>query len=462
MKTQRLATLYRFISEHKLSSILSIGILVRVLLIPFSSHPFDMYVWFDNSLKIIHNGPASVHFFPPLWGHYIMIPIAYAYDALSKIVPSGLIPMASLPSALNFFSSYNAQYVPGMLFNFVAKFPFLLSDIFITLLLYKIILEMTKNKALAEKAALLWFLNPVVIWIGASWGMWDTLPALCSLACFFFLLKNRIGLSAIFLSLGVALKLYPILFLIPIVIYFSKSSSGFNKRKNTAKFCVVLALTSLLLLGPYIGVPITLSNFFIPNSLAVTNPVVEPIGFGLTYWSIYLVNRLAIVPINVELVNFLSILSLVVAAISITLVYWKTSKLPFKKPSDYLIVTMLLTILAVFLSYRTICEQWIVWILPLLTVLCVKGWVKTKYYWGASVIALLYGILNCPLPLFFLPLSPWIGNGLLEMMYTMWTIEPVIIVTLILLGFLFSVLMLLVTLRIVRRQDFQEVALKKD
>ena len=453
MRTPSLTPLCRFVSEHKLGSILAVGILARVLLMPFSSHPFDMYVWYENSLKIIHNGPTSVQFFPPLWGHYIMIPVAYVYDGLSKIFPSGAIPMSSLPPALNFFPLYNVQYVPGMLFNFVAKFPFLLSDIFITLLLYKIIMEMTKNKVLAEKAALLWFLNPLVIWIGAGWGMWDTLPALCSLACFYFLLKNRIVLSAIFLSLGVALKLYPALFLIPIVIYFSKSSSGSSGWKNSAKFCIVFALASLLLLGPYIGVPVTLSNFFIPNSTAVTNPVVEPVGFGLTYWSVYGVNRLVNVSVSVEFVDFMCILSLVLVAVSIALVYWKTSKMHFKKPGDYLIVAMLLSILAVFLSYRTICEQWAVWVLPLLAVLCVKGWVKVEYYWGASVVALLYSILNCPLPLFFLPLSPWVGNGLLEMMYTVWTIEPAIIASLIVLGFLFSLLMLLVALKIVRRQD---------
>ena len=61
--------------------------------------------------------------------------------------------MASLPSALNFYPSFNIQYVPGMLFDFVVKIPFLISDIAIAFLLYKIVVELTHSKGLAEKAS---------------------------------------------------------------------------------------------------------------------------------------------------------------------------------------------------------------------------------------------------------------------------------------------------------------------
>jgi hypothetical protein len=87
-------------------------------------------------------------------------PVAYSYDWLAGIFSTGVIPMASLPSALNFYPAYNIQYVPGMLFNSVVKIPFLISDVALAFLLYKIVEELTKNKGLAEKAAFLWFLNP--------------------------------------------------------------------------------------------------------------------------------------------------------------------------------------------------------------------------------------------------------------------------------------------------------------
>ena len=86
---------------------------------------------------------------------------------------------------------------------------------------------------------------------------------------------------------------------------------------------------------------------------------------------------------------------------------------------------MLLPVLALFLSYRIICEQFFVWALPFLVILCVGGRVKRAFYWGASIVTLLYAVLNCPLPFFFLPLAPWIGNSLLGMVYAFWAAEPV-------------------------------------
>lgn len=348
------------------------------------------------------------------------------------------------------------QYIPDLLFNSVLKTAFLISDVLITVLLYKTVLEITKNKSLAEKAALIWFLNPFVIWISAGWGMWDTLPALFSLACFYFLLKKRYALSAVSLSLGVATKLYPVLFLVPVTFFLLHSSPNGENRKNILKFFGVFAAVSALLLVPYIGEPTPFMNFFLPNSVAVSDPVVEPVGFGLTYWSLYLLNRLVNAPISVAFVSFASLASVVLVAVFLALAFWRTSKLTFKSPAFDLNASMLLCILAVFLSVRTICEQWLIWALPPLVLLYVTRKVKPAIYWGVSALALLYGILNTPLPLFFLPSYPWIGNSLLSMMYVWWTVEPFVIALLAVLGCVFSFLVLMVLLKLAKKSEAQQ------
>jgi hypothetical protein len=382
----------------------------------------------------------------------MMIPIAYTYDWLARVFSTGAIPMASLPSALDFYPSYNIKYVPGMLFNSVVKFPFLLSDVLTTLLLYKIAEKLTKTKGLAEKAALLWFLNPYLIWISAGWGMWDTLPALFSLASFFLLLKKRITISSVCLSLAVALKLYPALFLLPITIYFLKTSPAGERWKNCTRFYSVFLVTSVLLFLPDIGgIMSFFTGLFVPNpagiTVAVANPVVHPVGFGLTYWSLYLLNRLLNIPIGAWFVFLSSVTSFVLVIVFLTLTYRKISKLPFQTPSFDLAAAMLACVLALFLSYRIICEQWFVWALPFLTIMCVGGRVKGAFYWGASMTALLYSVLNCPLPFFLLPLAPWITNSLLETVYFIWTVEYIRIVLLAILGCLFSFVILLVLLK---------------
>jgi hypothetical protein len=403
---------------------------------PISAHPFDVYVWYSISMNILKNGPFSLQSFPPLWYHYMMIPIAYSYSWLAGIFSTRAIPMASLPSALNFYPSFNVQFVPGMLFNFVVKIPFLISDVAIAFLLYKIVEELTNNKGLAEKAAFLWFLNPFVIWISAGWGMWDTLPALFSLVAFFFLLKKRYALSAVFLSLGVASKLYPALFLVPIAVYLFKSSPVGDRWKNCLKFFSVFTAATVLLFLPYFGkITSFFAGFFVSNpaaSGAVANQVTNPVAFGLSYWSLYQLNRLLNLPVTAEFVSFASIASIVLVAVAL--------------------VVMLLPVLAFFLSYRIICEQFFVWAIPFLVILCVGGRVKEAFYWAASIVALLYAVLNCPLPFFFLPLAPRYTNILLGMVHAIWAVEPLRIVTLAVLGCVFSILLVFIIVQLSKTQ----------
>jgi len=441
----------RLVAEHKLATILAVGIIARIVLMPISAHPFDMYIWYNISENILKNGPFVLQTFPPLWSHYMMIPVAYTYGWLSGVFSSGAIPMSSLPSTLNFYPASNIQYVPGMLFNFIVKIPFLISDIAIAFLLYKIVGELTGNKRHAEKAAILWFLNPFAIWISAGWGMWDTLPALFSLAAFFFLLKKKIGLSAVCLSLGVALKLYPALFLAPIAIYLLKTSPAEIKLKNSLRFCALFIVTTLLLFLPYIGMVTNFFNgYFMPNpsSSTLADPVVYPLGFGLTYWSLFLLNRLLHLSITAGFVSFASIASILFVVSTVVFTYWKTYKFSIRKPSFDLALFMLLPVIALFLSFRFICEQWFVWAIPFLIILYAGGRIKGAIYWGASAVSLIYALLNLPLPFFFLPLAPLYQNTLLSLLNVYWAFEPFRILSLAVLGCIFSLLMVLIVVNL--------------
>jgi hypothetical protein len=437
-----------FIMRHKLAAILVIGVIVRLILMPISAHPFDVSVWYGLSENILKDGPWNLQAFPPLWYHYMMVPIAYGYSWLSGVLSTGAIPMTSIPPALDFYPSFNIQYVPGLLFNFVVKIPFLISDVVLAVLLYKIVREITKNKGLAEKAAMIWFLNPFVIWISVGWGMWDTLTALFSVMAFYFLLKKKFAFSAVSIGLGVASKLYPVLFLVPIVFYILKVDPVKERLKHCLVFFSGFVAVSLLLFFPYLSqISSFFGSYFLPSaggSGAITDPVVNPLGFGLTYWSTYLLNRLIHIPVSSTVFTYVTWLSVVMVAVSLLLVFWKTSKFRISKPVYDLAFMMLLPVIALFLSYRIICEQWFVWLLPFLVILYVDGRIRRSLFWGASAVALLYSVMNCPLPFFFLPLVPWYSNSLLAMVYAIWAVEPMRIITLAVLGCVFSVLLIFI------------------
>lgn len=420
---------------------------------PISAHPFDVYAWYSLSNSIIQNGPFSVEFFPPLWSHYMMIPVAYAYEWLVQVFPSwaGAYPLSSLPAALNPDPILNIQFVPGLLFSFVSKVPFLISDILVALLLYKTVEHLTRNKGLAEKAAFFWFLNPFVIWISAGWGMWDTMPALFSLAAFYLLLKKRIALSAVCLSLGVASKLYPALFLVPIAIFIFKTSPPSEKWKNGAKFFSVFSVASVLLFAPYLGRMVSFfSNIIFPSSVAVGT---SGVPISLSYWSLFSLNLLFQNPTVFSLANQASVVSPVLGGVFLVIVYWRISKLKFHDAAFDLGGAMLLSLLAWFLSFWLFVEQWFVWVLPFMIVLCVGGRIRSALYWSPSFVALSFAFLNCLLPFFFLPLAPWYTNTLLGMVYAIWAIGSIRIILLSILGCVFSILLVFILLQLSKMKN---------
>jgi GPI mannosyltransferase 1 subunit M len=446
--------------KHKLATILSIGIIIRLILIPLSAHPFDVYAWYNHSTNILQNGPLALQGFPPLWYHYMMVPIAYVYNWLAGIFHTSAIPMSLLPSGLNFYPSFGIQYVPGWLFNTVVKFPFLLSDILVTLLLYKIVYQLTNKKDLAEKAALLWFLNPVVIWISAGWGMWDTLPALFSLAGFYFTLKKRYAVSAVFISLGVACKLYPLLFVVPILIYIQRTTAVEQKRKSTFTFVSVFLIFSLLLFLPYLNTIINFfSNYFLPTTITqtsnfVTDQINNPLGFGLTYWTLFLLNRFFNFAISSSVISFGSLFSVALFILGLIVGYWKTTRISFNNYAYDLALIMFLPVAVLFLTYRIICEQFFIWLIPFLIILVIGQRMKPIFYWGISMVAILYAILNCPFPFFFLPLAPLGPNTLLGMVNFMLSNETLRISSLAFLGCAFSILLLIILRSAYKKRDY--------
>jgi hypothetical protein len=104
---------------------------------------------------------------------------------------------------------------------------------------------------------------------------------------------------------------------------------------------------------------------------------------------------------------------------------------------------MLFCVAALLLSYRIVCEQWVIWAIPFLVILCVTGRLRKSVFLGLSVFALLYAVLNCPLPFFFLPLAPWVTDTLLGMVYFIWSGESVRIAVLAISACLFSLLLFL-------------------
>ena len=151
----------------------------QLLLAPFLTHTFDIYAWYVMTMDIIRVPFAQV-LFPPLL-YYTFFPLAYLYSFLSHIFGFQPYPMVNIPPELNSYPQFHIAGVTDPAFNLIIKIPFVLADIAATCLLYNFVLELKHSNPLAEISAIIFFLNPYLIWISSAWGMFNSLP------CFFHL-----------------------------------------------------------------------------------------------------------------------------------------------------------------------------------------------------------------------------------------------------------------------------------
>jgi len=322
--------------------------------------------------------------------YYTFFPLAYLYSLLSHEFGFQPYPMTNIPSELNPYPQFHMAYVTDPFFNLIIKLPFVLADVAATCLLYKVVLELKHSKPLAETSALVFFLNPCLIWISSAWGMFDSLPAFFSLASLVLLYHRKARSSAMCLAVATAYKLYPLLFVVPALLFLRHQN---YQRRQLVAYILAYFATLLVLFLPSLN-----TMFAKLHWLLTSAPDVGRSGFGLTYWSILLV-----MPLSSTIVAWVSNAILVTMLAAITFVALK------RRATSVLVVnrTQLAYVLAVFLSFRFIPEQFFVWALPPMILAIAEERIEKWIYWAASALALLYAVTNLRLPFYFLPLYPW-------------------------------------------------------
>ena len=159
-------------------------------------------------------------------------------------------------------TNYNFQ-----LLSLLLRLPVYLLDIAVLIAIYFV----GKRKATPEVgrlAGLLWFLNPFTLFSVELIGVPDVAVTLLVVAALGLIISRRPILSGIFLAVGIWLKFYPILLLIPLLLY--ARSQGLSLRKMVA----MLGLSLVGLFG-YLSWVLPFGFFY----LARYSPVTQPLPF---------------------------------------------------------------------------------------------------------------------------------------------------------------------------------------
>ena len=238
---------YRFLSSTHFTYLLVAGIVFRILLlfsIPNLSDDVYRFIWDGrlaaNDINPYSHLPAEIMQMPPVTGitkelfgqlnspHYYTIypPVLQGiFWAAAKLFPVNVF------AAIVFMKCLIVMVELGNLF---------------------LLVQLLKKLALPKHFSLLYFLNPLVITELTGNVHFDGLMIFFVLLAFLLILQNKWQSSALFLGLGIATKLIPVLFL-PLLV----NKLGWKKG---LLYSLVTIITTLVLFALVIDVP-TIQHF---------------------------------------------------------------------------------------------------------------------------------------------------------------------------------------------------------
>jgi len=365
---------------------LTFGLLIRVLLAPWTEQRFDNYVsrlWCSlvYGYNVYPFKPGIPPDYPPVLG--------YSYPPVWFFVTSFLFPIWRAitgfefprnPASLwnqwvvtgNLFESYRSFVPPALpLLDLFFKLPNILADIGIGYLL----IELAQDTRYKKAILFLWILNPYTIQISSIWGMFDPLCTFLTLYSVYFLWKKNFLLSAVFLSLGIATKMYPMFFLIPILIYVYKDQ-GLRKSfeyLTTSLFVGLLVFCGFLLLPGGLEFVYHLFIFKASPDWYGRNLI-----SGLTWTQLLTLYQW-------EKNQPVFPLIFIPLFLGLNYIFWRG-----KNDFDSLVTCLVSVLLLTYLSYTVVNPQYIFWALPFMLYLVIKGRFSRKLYTIFSSIPLIY------------------------------------------------------------------------
>jgi Gpi18-like mannosyltransferase len=375
-----------YVQGREKALFLTLGLLIRVLLAPWTEQRFDNYV---NRLWCSLVYGYDLYPFEPHMPFAYPLILRYSFPPIWLYIILSLFPMWSMMSGYNFpeepaslwkhgidvnniFESYRS-FVPQALplLDFFFKLPNVMADVGIGYLLYKL----AKNSKHEKAVLFIWLFNPYTIQISAVWGLFDPLCTFLAFYSVYLLSKRKFFLSAMFLSLGVATKMYPLFFLVPILIYVYKEQ-GLGK---SFKYFIISFFVGLLIFGSFL---LFLGGLEFVYRLFIFKASPDWYGrnhiSGMTWMYLFTLFRwegnLPIFPLIFTPVY-----------LGFNYIFWRG-----KNDFDSLVACLVSVLLVVYLSYTVVHPQYVFWVLPLMLYLAIKGKFSKRLYTIFSAIPLVF------------------------------------------------------------------------
>ena len=217
--TQEKSTMDFFSRHREIILIIIFAVLIRlftffVVFVSDSKYWAEMSTFFTAGINPYETGIEFYYKYPPLF-HYL----------------------------INFFGLFgNSSYIAPKLMVFTF-------DILNICCIY-LIGNQLKNEVLGKNAALFYAFNPIII-LQFFHDVNEIVTLFFTLVAIYFLITERFLISSVLLTLGIAFKLYPIFFLIPILIYIIRNSES-KKILKSLSYLLVVVVTFIIISLPFL------------------------------------------------------------------------------------------------------------------------------------------------------------------------------------------------------------------
>ena len=241
------------INKLKIGQVLLLGLLLRLILVMISGFHPDLLNHIDWGIRFLDLGPRKFYeniFWGVSWANQPFGSILlFALMALIKNILFGFILF--LNNTFSLFPSFIIPFLEANLHVWLVKLPFILSDIGIAYLIYKIIQKYKPKYSIL--ASLIFILNPIVIYNSTIWGQTDSLINLLALSGLYLIFEKKY-------FIGIFLFLFTFIFKLSLIIYIPIFGLLLLKRiKDWKKF--ILPLTSFLAFILILAIPFRLDGF---------------------------------------------------------------------------------------------------------------------------------------------------------------------------------------------------------
>lgn len=383
---------------------LFLGLMIRIILAGVSAWNIDISVWYRFALDL------KAGFGP--YGHYNFSypPGLAAFFGFTIIPLIKFIPIEKwgtiVPDLYGVKSWIIDPTITSPIFNYLFKLPLILGEMLFLYLLFIYV----KERISIEKArwvAILWYLNPLIIFALAIHGQLDIYPILFLFLGVMLLYAESQVLAGLMIGAAISMKMYPLFLVLPFMAIILSAYEGIKikiKLKKLFKFIIGLSLPLVFLIW-----------YLWQNDKArelVFNRF-ETLGFEGSL-NIGFINYLPwLVPFIEKNSSWLSslqtvglVLSIIIITLAAALKYTKSTKLFKSFPFE---VVSLFVILAVYLFSQRTNPNYLLWSFPFLLIMIAQRPALTIYYYLLSLAGFIFylAINSFSLVILFLPLAKY-------------------------------------------------------